>query len=91
MICYCMRIRLSTESSKIYGIFPFGKDLAEVIANVTVHNKAIKSDGIVYLQMPEGGKVVTTIYNGSYGCIIKAHKALQQYIIDKSLKRVALS
>ena len=32
------------------------------------------------------------LYNGSYSGIIRAHKALQQYIIiDKSLKKIALS
>ena len=91
LLRYAHTHRLSTASSKISGIFPVGKGQAEVIANLPVHNKAPESDGIVYLQMPEGGKIVTTIYTGLYSDIGKAHKALQQYIRDKSLKKIALS
>ena len=91
LLQYTHTHRLSTASSKIYGIFPAEKDQAEVIANLPVHNQAPESNGVVYLKMPEGGKIVTTIYSGSYSGIGKAHKALQQYIRDKSLSRIALS
>lgn len=91
LLLYAHKHRLSAENSKIYGVFPAGKGKVEVIANLTVHNRATESNDIVYLQMPEGGKIATTTYTGSYGGIAKAHEVLQQYIIDRSLKKIALS
>ncbi|HTN08551.1 SRPBCC family protein [Agriterribacter sp.] len=91
LLLYAHTYRPAIESSRILGVFPVGKDSAEVIANIPVHHKAPEKNGIMYLRMPEGGKIVTTMYKGLYRNIGKAHKALQQYISDRSLKKIALS
>lgn len=89
---YAHSYSIGTGSTKILGVFPIDANRVEVIANLpVVRHKAPENNGIIYLEMPQGGKILTAMYTGPYGNIRKVHKSLQQYIRDKSLRKIALS
>lgn len=78
-------------TQKFWAYFLIDANRVEVIANLPVRHKAPESNGIICLEMPQGGKILTAMYTGPYGNIRKVHKSLQQYIRDKSLRKIALS
>ena len=64
-------------------------DSVEIMAGITVERKEPEKNGIAYMQMPRGRMLVGD-YQGPYDKISQLYIAMNQYLVDKELKRVAM-
>jgi len=62
----------------------------KISAGIPVTKKGPEKNGITYLEMPRGGKMLIGQYEGPYSGLTKLYTAMEKYITDKQLHKVAL-
>jgi effector-binding domain-containing protein len=62
----------------------------KISAGIPVTKKGPEENGIAYLQMPRGGKMLVGKYEGPYSGLNKLYTAMEKYVTDKQLHKVAL-
>jgi len=87
---YIKSNNLTVTHKKIAFIQYRNKDTLQVMAGVPVNKEADKQEHLYYQRMPKGRMLIGR-YEGRYSELHKLYAAMSQYIIDYSLKPVALS
>ena len=59
------------------------------MAGIPVAGKAPVKNGIAFLEMPSGGKMLIGFYEGPYFSLPNLYHAMEKYIIDKNLRKIS--
>ena len=78
-----------THAQRMAGFNIRENDSVEIMAGITVEKKEPPKNGIRYMEMPRGRMLVGD-YQGPYNNISQLYKAMDRYLVDKELKRVAM-
>jgi len=62
----------------------------KISAGIPASRKGPEKNGITYLEMPRGGKMLIGQYEGPYSGLTKLYTAMEKYITDKQLHKVAI-
>jgi effector-binding domain-containing protein len=71
---------------------PAGKDSVDITSAIPVASKALKGsmqNNISFMEMPPKGRMVVGYFKGKYADRTKLYNAMDRYITDKSLKKIA--
>ena len=74
---------------RMAGFFTRENDSVEIMAGITVVKKEPEKSGIRYMEMPHGRMLVGD-YLGPYEKISQLYAAMNRYLVDKQLSRVAM-
>ena len=65
------------------------KEKTELAVGIPVHTELSARDGFKFLRLPSTGRLLEGVYKGTYTGRQKLYNAMDKYIMDKKLKKVA--
>jgi effector-binding domain-containing protein len=82
---------LESNQALMTSINQIPGDSIQVTAGIPVNKTKPINKDFAYLHMPKGGRILTLNYNGTYAGLSAAYRAIDKYIADKRLHRIAIS
>ena len=88
---YILSNNINSNGQRMAGFVTMENYKMKVTAGVPVNKKVPEKNGISYLRMPASGRMLVGKFEGAYQNINQLYNAMDRYIADKSLRKVALS
>lgn len=80
-------IPLGDNTPRLANFGLFNKDSIRLMICIPVPRTGKLKNGIIYMKMPQQGRVLVGTYNGAYAHLDQLRKAMEKYIADKELRK----
>ena len=87
---FASKSSILTSTIRMANFHPSGHDSVIISAGIPVNKKGLEKKDIFYLEMPPKGKMLIGKYEGPYEGLNKLYIAMEKYIRDKGLHKVAI-
>ena len=87
---YAAENRILTAPYRMAAFNYHGNGEVEIMAGIPAENKAPEMNGINYLKMPRGGRMLVGKYEGPYTSLHNLYSAMEQFRIDRALQGIAV-